>query len=254
MNSVNANWSSRCVGVGCTALLSVIFFGACSTSGKRSQVQELSNQLREGEYLREDYIRALCESLSPLHATRPDGAPQLIIVEKDKEGTSFMPVANFHEGDDLYRPLKNGRLRKIHPDGFEESLALFSLRVHGKDAFSLLDGERELQFRFVGKAERWVSDALIAGTYQDDKGGKYVFGANGQASFPGGRHFDYMLAMDHVLTNYDYLYSKDLNASLAVEINRKELSLREISGDFSEETISPTPKWRLARMTPFACK
>ena len=214
------------------------------------------NQLRKGDYLREDYIQALCESLSPLRATRPDDDPQLIVTDRDKDGAYLMPhTHNFHEGGDLYRPSKDGRFLQMKPDGLPDApFTHFTLRIRGLEAFSLVRDHAELTFRFVGQAERWVSDAVIAGTYQDEKGRQYVFGPEGQALFPGNRRFEYTLGMDHVLTDYDYIYSKDLKTPWATSISPKGISISEVHGDFPNEVVSPIPTWRLTRLTPLACK
>ncbi len=60
------------------SLMFVIFFGSGCSSGSQQKIQSELDQLQKGEYLREDYIQALCESLSPLRATRPDSDPQLV--------------------------------------------------------------------------------------------------------------------------------------------------------------------------------
>ncbi len=110
-----------------------------------------------------------------------------------------------------------------------------------------------MPFRFVGDAERWVSDSVIAGNFQDAMGKRYVFEASGGAAFPDVGRFDYTLAIDHVLTHYDYIYSKKLNLTWMARISSKSLLLYETAGDVGE-IVSPAPKWRLKRLTPPACK
>jgi len=221
----------------------------CS-SGKHSAQPELNN-LRAGEYLREDYIRALCDSLSPLKATRPDDDPQMIIVGRDKAGTSFMPTHNFHEGDNLFRPSKDGMFEPDEQGAFNSMN--FRLRLRGAESFSLLRGSNELKFRFVGDTEHWVSETVLAGQYEDAEGKQYVFGANGEASFPGNRRFRYTLATDHVLNAYDYIYSTDLKTTWAAAISQKKLLIYEVGGDH-EEIVGATPKWSLERLTAPSCK
>jgi hypothetical protein len=100
--------------------------------------------LRPGDYLREDYIRALCDSLSPLKATRPDDNPQMIIVGRDKAGTSFMPTHNFHEGDNIFRPSKDGVFEPDEQGAFNSMN--FRLALQRAESFSLLRGNTELNF------------------------------------------------------------------------------------------------------------
>jgi hypothetical protein len=38
-------------------------------------------------------------------------------------------------------------------------------------------------------------------------------------TFPGKEPFDYTLALDHVLTDYDYVYGKKLNATWMVAVH-----------------------------------
>ena len=226
--------------------------GGCSSRDQR-RVENPLNQLRKGEYLREDYIHALCDTLSPLKATRHDTDPQLIVLESDQDGAYLMPIHNFHEGDVPHRVSPEGRLQRILSDPNRVTDTDLSFSAHGAASFSLMKGSSELSFRFVGDAERWVSDSVIAGTYQDATGKKYMFDTNGQAALPDGRRFDYMLATDHVLTRYDYIYSKRLGVTWMAKVGPMALALYETAGDIGE-TVSPRPKWQLMRLTPPACQ
>src|SRR5262249_46820311 len=126
-------------------------------------------------------------------------------------------------------------------------------RLRGAELFSLSRGSSELKFRFVGDTERWVSEAVLAGQYEDVQGNQYVFGTNGEASFPGDRRFRYTLATHHVLNPYDYIYSANLKATWAVEISRKNLLIFEVECDH-DEIVTATPKWSLVRLTAPSCK
>jgi hypothetical protein len=231
-------------------LASVILFcaGIACSGNRQSRSFVAISQLRPGEFLREDYIKALCETLSPLAAAPTGEPPQLMVVGQDRDGISFMPVHNLHEGDNLFRPAKQGRLRLGDSEGDD-----FVLAVKNPESFSLRQGNSELRFRLVTDAERWVSDAVLAGRYRDQSGAEYEFKSGGQALFPGGKRFQYTLALDHVLNPYDYIYSKDLNKSWAVNISRENLSIRDIGGDH-EEIVSATPRWTLSRLTPPPCR
>jgi hypothetical protein len=209
--------------------------------------------LRKGEYLREDYIHALCETLSPLKATRPDADPQLFILDSDKDGAYLMPIHNFHDGGDPRRVSREGRLQRVESNPQRIIDTGLTFNAHGTESFTLMKGSSELSFRFVAAGERWVSDSVIAGTYRDAMGRRYLFESGGQAVFPGDRQFDYTLAMDHVLSGYDYIYSKKLGLTWMAKIDLKGLVLYETSGDVGE-TVSLTPKWQLTRLTAVACK
>ncbi len=232
----------------------ILWFFVTGTGCKRGKLEPQSgvNRLLKGQYLREDYIRALCQTLSPLRATQPGEDPQLIVVDRKQQDAFFMQVHNFHEGGEVFRATKNGKLLQDGPDGRAVDTG-FALTVHDQKSFSLSRGDRRFRFRFVDDAERWLSDALVAGTYRDAKGAPYVFDRNGHAKFPGARSFSYTLGIDHVLTNYDYLYSADLKKSWAASITRQGISLSEVSGEV-DEIIAPTPRWVLTRLTPLVCE
>ena len=140
----------------------------------------------------------------------PDSDPQMIILDSDQDGAYLIPTYNFHESDVNHRVSREGRLQKVESNPNRITDTDFSFSARGTESFGLMRGNSELSFRFVGDAGRWVSDSVIAGTYQDAMGKKYLFDTNGQAAFPDGRRFDYTLAMDHILTPYDYIYSKKL--------------------------------------------
>ena len=228
---------------------SLAFAIACSMSGHRPEDPNRI-ELRVGEYLREDYIKALCSTLSPLKATRPDGFPQLIVVARGQIGLSFMPIHNFHEGDEPYHVTKTGTVKQ---DGLSSS-EIGTLIAQGPEAFSLEKEHSTFRFWFVGNAERWVSNAVIAGSYRDASGRMYVLDRSGKAFFPGQKVFSYSLSLDHVLTNHDYIYSSDLEKSWAAVITPQSLFLHDESGDVGE-IVSPTPHWILSRVSSSpACK
>ncbi len=81
-----------------------------------------------------------------------------------------MPIHNFHESDVPHRISREGRLQRIESDPNRITNTDFFFSAHGRDSFSLMKGSSELPFRFVGDAERWVSDSVIASTFQDAMG------------------------------------------------------------------------------------
>jgi hypothetical protein len=93
-----------------------------------------------------------------------------------------------------------------------------------------------------------VSDAIIAGTYRDSMGKQYLFETNGQATFPARRQFDYTLALDHVLTGYDYIYSKKLGSAWMMKTTQR--SLRSMRPAAISVKLYPPPRsgdWRVSR-------
>lgn len=226
----------------------LVLIPACSSSGGRPH-NSFDHQLRLGEYLREDYIDALCSTLSPLKATRPDDFPQLIVVARDEIGLSLMPIHNFHEGDEPYRVARDGTLKQ-NTNALRQDMGQFTIRDTG--CFNLRKGATMFRFRFVENAERWVSTAVIAGSYRDGRGVAYVFDHSGKAHFPGREAFSYTLGLDHVLTDHDYIYSSDLKTSWAAYVSQRRLSLHDESGD-DIPIVSPTPHWILTRTSPPNC-
>jgi hypothetical protein len=206
-------------------------------------------QIRKGEFLREDYIHSLCETLSPLRATRPDDAPQMIIVDRDGRGLTFMPIHNFHEGDNLFRLAADRHLRQAKDEGGSDLGEL----LHGASTqeFHLKVGQQVLRFRYVGDAERWVSTAVLAGTYRDADGRSFVFGEDGIAEFPEGPRFKYSLGIDHILNSYDYIDNEGTNQSWAVDLSATKLELRNVNDD--QQPVE-TSRWVLQRVTPPRCQ
>jgi len=228
----------------------VSIFALCQGCASRQSPISFAEKLRTGDYLREDYIEALCSTFSPLRATRPDDYPQLIQVACDQIGIAFMPVHNFHEGDNLYVAAKDGVLKERDDDVPRE---LGRLTIHGIEAFSLSTGIRTYRFRFVADAERWVTNAVIAGSYKDASGHDYSLGRDGMAHFLRQKPFSYTLGLDHVLTGHDYIYSRNPERSWAVFISKKGIALHDGSGD-ADEIVSEAPRWTLTRLSSASCK
>jgi hypothetical protein len=240
-------WHVSCTLIAASASF-FVFASGCSSSGQRSSKLG-TDALRVGEYLREDYIKALCTTLSPMKATRPDDFPQLVAVTRDQSGLSFMPIHNFHEGDEPYHLTGSGLLKQT-TGALPQDLG--QLTAHTAEAFSLRKGANTFRFRLVENAERWVSNAAIAGSYRDESGAKYVLDRSGKAIFPGQEPFSYTLGLDHVLTDHDYVFSSDLKKSWAAIITAQRLVLHDESGD-KGEIVTPTPRWMLTRVSVPAC-
>jgi hypothetical protein len=137
----------------CMLLALVALSGGCSSRSQRQAGNGL-NHLRRGEYLREDYIRALCETRSPLKATRPDADPQLFILDSDKDGPYLMPIGNFHEGDVPHRVSREGKLQKIESDSNRIIDTDFSFSAHSQ---SLSVSSKAVQ-HYHSASLVWLSD------------------------------------------------------------------------------------------------
>jgi hypothetical protein len=161
----------------------------------------------------------------------------------------MMPTHNFHEAEVPYHVTGSGLVEESTGTSPQN---LGQLTIHSVEAFSLQNRTSVFRFRFVDNAERWVSNAVIAGSYRDASGAEYVLQPNGRAIFPGQAPFSYSLALDHVLTDHDYIYSSDLEKSWAAIITPKRLVLHDESGD-AGDIISPRPRWVLTRDSAPAC-
>jgi hypothetical protein len=211
--------------------------------------------VKPGEYLREDFIADVCQTFSPLKSTKNDGTFQMALVNRDVLGTFISPNYYFHDGDMPFRGLPKG--------GDTSGMAQISSSTNvikkkvvasmlGPERFRLQDGSVTWDFRWVGEAERWVSNAVLGGTYRDDANREYVFGSDGIAKFPD-QQFDYTLLLDHTVTGYDELYSKVPERHWKVVASADGLELYPASGDTGEKVASQ-PQWKLKRVMPPGCK
>lgn len=157
-----------------------------------------------------------------------------------------MPIFNFHEGGNVGYPTWLGKLNFGEPSDFH-------FRRLGPEEFSLDRDTTELRFRYVGKVDEWVSNAVLAGDYRDASGGEYRFRTDGFAEFPHEKPFPYFLATDHVLNNYDYIASAEPPMIRAVSITARGVSIFDVGGDH-EDVVSETPHWVLTRVSAVNCR
>jgi hypothetical protein len=211
------------------------------------------NLLPKGDYLREDYIRALCESRSALLTWHKVGAETYrgldqITIGGTAKNISIFAGYNFHEGSGEIRPENDGTLHLGE--------VIYSMDIDGKDSFQLSDGKSTVHFRYVGDWQLWADRSVIAGSYKDAKGSKYVFGNDGVAHFPGNRSFDYKIGLDEVLTDYDYIYSDQLKSTWAVRLTPRGIALYDVDENQNEldGLVATNPKWRLTQLTPISCQ
>lgn len=221
-----------------------------ATDAKPARVHSAWDSLRPGDYLRAEYIRGVCRTRSPYAARmrmekiRNSNISQ-ISIEQSNEGLSVGIGWNFHEGNSGYSPAKDG---KLQVEG-----TTYAISVHSPTEFELSDGKSTIRFRYVGDWQNWANRAVIAGTYVDSHGRKYVFESNGRAVFPHAQ-FDYEVGLDMILTSYDYIYSKNDQRMWAVRASSKAIALYPVdnSGPDPEGVIARRPQWRLKRISPLA--
>jgi hypothetical protein len=189
-----------------------------------------------GEYLVDSYIAKLKKGFSAYRAD-DDRIPQLVVVHIDGSKTIFGPIFNFHEGGAEFSLDSNGNTGIIEGQSYDASN--LSITVLSSQHFSLhFDKYGPLTYTFVGDASRYVGRALLSGKYADALGQSYIFDASGTATFPGGRKFEYLAGIDHVLNQFDYFVDKSTKRTYAFKRTDKTLDVFETSGDFSQNIAS----------------
>ena len=179
--------------------------------------------LNRGDYLREEYIRTVCETRSPLKGWRKAGQAiiddglQQITIEDDENGVSLSAGYNFHEGSGPFHPLENGTL--------ELGTDIYSIDIKGHTEFVLTKGKTDVRFRYVGDWQRWANRAVIAGTYEDKHG------------------------------SYDYIYSDKLKSTWAVVAVPNGIALYDVdlSRNEPEGAVAAKPRWELKRLSSQPC-
>lgn len=202
-----------------------------------------------GDYMRQEYIRAVNRTRSPSKAWREierakNEYIEIITVGRDAQGVLLNVVFNFHEGSGSIRPRRDG---SVDIDGSD-----YSIRLLDNGSFVLSRSVSSMRFQNVGSWQKWSNSAVIAGTYEDSQGRRYIFRPDGQAEFPGNQTFDYSVGLDMILTGYDYIYSDKLNKTWAIRATTDRLEIFEIepSADDPDGVVSPVPRWKLKRLAP----
>ena len=157
---------------------------------------------RDGAYFNTVFLAKLTKTKS-LHKSWSGNDPQAILVSRDKGALQLDLVINWHEGDrasfDLANPAKQIRVAG-------ESDKTFT--PQDVTHFAFQDSGGKHAYLFVGNDQQFLIDTLIAGTYADARGRRYVFSRDGKAQFPD-RSFRYEIYSDMVFENCDLITDKD---------------------------------------------
>lgn len=159
-----------------------------------------SIRLLPGEYLCNDYIEKLDETMSPLQSHIKEYNIEAFIVGKDRGDISLMPIYNFHDGG-AKLILKKDNL--IIPDGSYGIRNPKIKIINSKEFIISSDDFSPKLYKYVANSERYVANKILVGEYIDNKGLKYIFNRNGIANFPD-RKFEYEIGLDHIFVHCDY--------------------------------------------------
>jgi len=210
-----------------------------------SQAPEPLDLLRDGDYLREEYVESVCRTLSPAQSHLED-YPELLVI-KNRDGHVYLMQATFHEGsDDLL----------VQPDGglYDESegaTADLRIRVDGRDRVTLsVPGDRDRGFAYVGDSPRWLTEKLLTGEYRDAQGRVCRIEKDGTTDCTG-EVLTFTVVADHTFVSYDSMMSGEQEYGLV--LSETEVLIYDLLGEFPEQQFAREPRWRLARLSPPLC-
>lgn len=157
--------------------------------------------LEPGDYLLRDYAQSLQQSRSPLAAHDVGDRPQVISVRRVDNDLLLDAKYNWHEGCRALTAHVGGSGPATVEDGDCAKRADFQVQ-----------DSRHLTFRgqaydLVGNAKNYIVGITVGGTYEDRNHRRYVFGSDGQASFPGTK-FPVEICLDQAVppcSDYDRL-------------------------------------------------
>jgi hypothetical protein len=135
---------------------------------------------QDGTYLSTAYLAALETTKSHLAAASKTASPQEVIVSRDAAGGVELNsvVGWFETATAVYSP--NTPTVFEDPESGAKKPFIWIDATH----FRIGRGEGQLTYRYVGDEQHILIGKLLAGTYTDARGRKYVFGADGKAQFP----------------------------------------------------------------------
>lgn len=208
--------------------LSAAFCGPAPDGGEAQS----TIRLESGEYLRDDYIQNLKNTLSPIKSTVFD-TPQMAIVRSEGNSSEIILVFNFHEGGPVFT--LEDELKIDYSTGLD--LKHLEFNIINKNTFVLSESRfGKHTYENVGLAGVFVGNLLFAGAYSDSKGNKYSFGKGGQGFFAG-KPMTYSAGTDYVVEqkfNYIGIAIEEKTAVYGFEIYPGKILLCETSGEFNE--------------------
>jgi hypothetical protein len=213
--------------VGTLAIISAV---ACLAQ-IRPESSSAADALRIGEYLSENYVNQLQETRSPYRAFKT-GSPQLVIVEKQVDGTRLMPIFNFHEGGPEIMVRENGKVTVPVDAGLNVGNLIVSFSGPGQLVLGFGDFSPR-RFVFVGKASAYVSKVILVGKYVDGLSRSYEFHDSGRAVFPD-RQFAYSIGIDHVVNKFDYFVDNDSGKKYGYRVAGSKLYVYGTTGGLGQ--------------------
>jgi hypothetical protein len=180
---------------------------------------------------------------SPFQAFR-SGTVQLVVVDRQKDGTHITSIMNFHDGGPEIVITQSGKVDTTISAGF--NLENVTLKMAGQSSLVLgFDHYEPKQFEFVGNANSFIAQKLLVGKYLDNHGRAFEFTRDGHANFPD-RHFTYLIGLDHVINKFDYFIDQDTKAIYGYRIDNDKLYVYRTEGALGQKE-SHAPEMILTR-------
>jgi hypothetical protein len=154
---------------------------ACVSCSRPEPPSVPATTLFPGDYLREDYVRALQETHSPLKVGKLGG--NIMVTARLGEGGLYLQPTDFHSNDYEFVLHPNGTLAPQLETGIK---AVWKI----SDGHDFVLGYRDkppAKYTFVGDLSRYLRGMTVAGRYSDGSARVYYFGEDGQTNFPDGK-------------------------------------------------------------------
>lgn len=210
---------------------------------------------REGDYLREDYIKASDETGSLSQAWWEfKGEPSLIRVTLKGDSAALLLAQNFHEYWGAFIAEKGSPVisRNLGSTAFEKDVYL-RRASDGTDSLIMGRGQSEtVRFHYVGNAKRYMARRTLVGSYTDPAGVEYSFSENGTVSF-GDTQFTFEIGLDYAERAWarevrmrDYFQNVRTRELYEITFDDSTLSIYRTSGDMFE-VVAEQPFVKLRR-------
>jgi hypothetical protein len=165
--------------------------------------KQITTKIKQGEYLREDYILKLKATKSPLKS-RIWGTPQLVTIAQQTNGYLIQTILNFDEGGPEFCFAPNG---EIISKGSAARRPTFEIIDSQSVKFGYDEFTPQIYYA-VNVAEKYAEQVCLAGTYFDDNNKQYILNSNGTAVLPQGRITYAIGLLLPPQFSYDYFMSK----------------------------------------------
>jgi hypothetical protein len=164
-------------------------------------------------------------------------------------------VHNFHEFHDGLNIIGGKAYRAVSNEKGSDSPAI-TITVDENDlTLQGYDAETPLYYIYIGDAQRFVAQKVIAGDYVDKEGIKYSFKDDGTASF-GEKYFKYEIGLDFIMRpgsdktgkKRDYFLNSDTRELFEYEITDGVMSIYRTSGQESMD-VETNPFLKIKKVT-----